>query len=175
MIGFEWLDRIFDAALSFVPQIRIVTPAAVLVAFPLGRPVLCSSRNGFLKTGLHIHWPLISCLEEIPVTEQSPAVTDQLLHTDDHKPVAVQPDYSFKVRDPVRVATTFPDYEELAQMRLIAMTAEEVTASDFDSLMDAEERIEERLAESLDAIGLELCWFTLGSRQRGIPLFHWKG
>lgn len=173
-MNFEWLSKIFDFFIQTVPVRWIIDPTQVVIAMPLGRPRLCTDKSGVFGTGIHIHWPLISGEASwLPVTEQSPETAEQKLHTADGVPVAVKPDYSYLIADPVRVATAFPDYEDLAAMRLLAATADGVTETAFEDLSDAEEVIKEHLNESLAEIGLKLCWFTLGSRQRGLALFIW--
>lgn len=172
-MSFEWLSKIFEFFFQAVPVRWIIDPSQVVVALPLGRPKICTHDNGIGGTGIHIHWPLISESTWLPITEQSPSSAEQFLHTSDDVPVAVKPDYSYKITDPISIATTFPDYEDLAAMRLLAMTAEHVASCEFENLSDVEEDIEAGLKESLDEIGLELCWFTLGSRQRGRALFMW--
>ncbi len=151
----EWLAAITDRVFSVFPRLLLVQQTHRAVKFT-------GSKAKELGPGLHIWWPLISEVEEIPVARQTVNLDIQVLVTKDGKTLAVGGVVVYSIKSAIDAIVRNYDHDEtLSDVSMTAIT-EVVVNHTFDELMAAlrggtlERELTKRARRRLKAFGFKV-------------------
>jgi regulator of protease activity HflC (stomatin/prohibitin superfamily) len=88
----EWLSRLIDSFLSWIPRL-------VHVKRTHGAVIFTGANSKEWKPGLHLYWPLISEYIELPVVRQTHNAATQVVLTDEGQSLAVSAVIVYEISD----------------------------------------------------------------------------
>lgn len=151
----DWLAAIMDRIGSVFPRILLVKKTHRAVKFS-------GSKAKELAPGLHMWWPIVSEVEEIPVARQTVNLPTQVLVTKNGKTMAIGGVVVYSIKSAIDAIVRNYDHDET--LRDVAMTAitEVVVNHTFDELMSAlrggslERELTKKARRRLKAFGFEV-------------------
>lgn len=153
-MGFDWLDKLFDLAITLLPQFKIVTPDEALVEFPWGCKPRCFKPKP--KSRMYFIWGILARTETVAL-EEVPLDLRQDIVSADNVAIAIRTHLSYCIRDPVRALISTSDCEgTLSGMAriLIKDAASYVDASEIYMSEELEEKILKRLRRGARKYGI---------------------
>ena len=147
---FSILGELFRSLLKVVPRLVLVRSTHAGVKFRYGSKVLkMDSKNGILKTGLHVVWPLVTEHEVLPVVRQAIDLPAQYLTTKDGSTIAVSGTLVFEVSDIVKAMTECSDFEDDITVISAAHVKQSLMKFTFDEIKENSEAVDKRLTREM--------------------------
>ena len=126
----EWLSRLMDWMVDWLPTIHMVGPNEGGVRLLLGKYVKAT------QPGWYIFWPKIHRVYTVDVVTQVVDLRCQSLRTCDGKSIAAGGAIQYKVRNARKALLNVSDYDKALQTMALGIIADYVGEHTLDQLQD---------------------------------------
>lgn len=170
MTALDWLGDIGGALVELFPQRRIICTTQAGVLWRFGK------NPRILGPGWYLWWPLISELQVMNVVTETIDISPQTIKTADDKTVGVSGWITYRITDPLLVATEFVDYESTLQETAAGTLASVV--SQFSSkitMSQLNKELRKALKDNFVTKGIQIQDFALSDYfEVRFPLGLWQ-
>lgn len=184
-MGFlEVLSQFFNFIISFLPRYTIVKTTHAGVKFVRGNNVVeLNSSNGiyfpvfsrsrlidFQKSGIHIYWPIVTEVIQVPIKRQTTKLDKQILTTKDNQTILVAGIVVYEVDDVTKLLTETWDYDDTIKDYATVCIQKTITTNNFSDIQNI--NLNEELRKNLKPFGIKVIRVNLCDCATGRALLH---
>lgn len=180
----EIISQFFNFIISFLPRYTIIKTTHGGVKFVGGNIVTeLSSSNGiffpvfcrrwlikFRKTGIHVYWPIVTEVIQVPIKRQTTKLDKQILTTKDDHTVLVAGIVVYEVDDVTKLLTETWDYDDTIKDYATVCIQKTITTNNFKDIQSI--NLNEELRKNLKPFGIKVIRVNLCDCATGRALLH---